>query len=110
MVAFLIWRDTPAGTVNNLVKSENEAKLTAILTYHVVPGKISAEALAADIRIQLKKNQPLFLPRPVRKYGFCSLGSLSDLIAEGVASVYLVLLRWSIDFEEGRPTLAPRFS
>ena len=40
----------PAGTVDTLVKPENKAKLTAILTYHVVPGKISAETLAADIK------------------------------------------------------------
>jgi uncharacterized surface protein with fasciclin (FAS1) repeats len=40
----------PAGTVDTLVKPENKAKLTAILTYHVVPGKISAEALAADVK------------------------------------------------------------
>src|SRR3981081_1016609 len=29
----------PAGTVDNLVKPENKATLTKILTYHVVPGK-----------------------------------------------------------------------
>jgi uncharacterized surface protein with fasciclin (FAS1) repeats len=40
----------PAGTVDTLVKPENKGKLTAILTYHVVPGKISAGALAADIK------------------------------------------------------------
>ena len=28
----------PAGTVETLLKPENKAKLTAILTYHVVPG------------------------------------------------------------------------
>jgi uncharacterized surface protein with fasciclin (FAS1) repeats len=31
----------PAGTVGNLVKPENKATLTKILTYHVVPGRIS---------------------------------------------------------------------
>jgi uncharacterized surface protein with fasciclin (FAS1) repeats len=35
----------PAGTVENLLKPENKAKLTAILTYHVVGGKV----LAADV-------------------------------------------------------------
>ena len=35
----------PAGTVETLLKPENKGQLTAILTYHVVPGK----ALAADI-------------------------------------------------------------
>lgn len=32
----------PAGTVETLVKPENKATLTSILTYHVVPGKVSA--------------------------------------------------------------------
>jgi uncharacterized surface protein with fasciclin (FAS1) repeats len=35
----------PRGTVENLLKPENKEKLTAILTYHVVPGKV----LAADV-------------------------------------------------------------
>ena len=35
----------PAGTVENLLKPENKEKLTAILTYHVVPGKV----MAADV-------------------------------------------------------------
>jgi len=33
----------PAGTVESLLKPENKAKLTAILTYHVVPGVVKAE-------------------------------------------------------------------
>jgi uncharacterized surface protein with fasciclin (FAS1) repeats len=33
----------PAGTVETLLKPENKAKLTAILTYHVVPGAVKAE-------------------------------------------------------------------
>ena len=32
----------PSGTVENLLKSENKDKLTAILTYHVVSGKVMA--------------------------------------------------------------------
>ena len=35
----------PAGTLDELLKPENKEKLTAILTYHVVPGKV----LAADV-------------------------------------------------------------
>jgi len=35
----------PAGTVEDLLKPENKDKLTAILTYHVVPG----EVMAADV-------------------------------------------------------------
>ena len=32
----------PAGTVEELLKPENKAKLTSILTYHVVSGKVTA--------------------------------------------------------------------
>ena len=39
----------PAGTVESLLKPENKAKLTAILTYHVVAGKV----MAADV-VKLK--------------------------------------------------------
>jgi uncharacterized surface protein with fasciclin (FAS1) repeats len=40
----------PAGTVPMLVKPENKAMLTSILTYHVVPGKITAAQIAANAR------------------------------------------------------------
>jgi len=40
----------PAGTVETLVKSENKAKLTSILTYHVVAGKHDAKSLEAKIK------------------------------------------------------------
>jgi uncharacterized surface protein with fasciclin (FAS1) repeats len=36
----------PAGTVDDLLKPENKDKLVAILTYHVVPGKVMAADLA----------------------------------------------------------------
>jgi uncharacterized surface protein with fasciclin (FAS1) repeats len=35
----------PKGTVANLVKPENKATLTEILTYHVVPGRYTADDL-----------------------------------------------------------------
>ena len=40
----------PPGTVDTLVKPENKATLTKILTYHVVPGKVSAADLSAKIK------------------------------------------------------------
>ena len=40
----------PAGTVDTLVKPENKATLTGILTYHVVPGRITAENIAAKAK------------------------------------------------------------
>ena len=39
----------PAGTVDTLLKPENKGKLTAVLTYHVVPGKLDAAALGSQI-------------------------------------------------------------
>ena len=40
----------PAGTVDTLVKPENKATLTSILTYHVVPGTITAKEIAAKAK------------------------------------------------------------
>lgn len=40
----------PAGTVETLVKPENKATLTSILTYHVVPGRVTASDLIAMIK------------------------------------------------------------
>lgn len=40
----------PAGTVDTLVKPENKAMLTKILTYHVVPGRITAAMIAANAK------------------------------------------------------------
>ena len=37
----------PAGTVETLVKPENKDTLTGILTYHVVPGRITAGQIAS---------------------------------------------------------------
>ena len=37
----------PAGTVETLVQPENKGTLTTILTYHVVPGRITAGQIAA---------------------------------------------------------------
>jgi uncharacterized surface protein with fasciclin (FAS1) repeats len=39
----------PAGTVDTLLKPENKGKLTTVLTYHVVPGRLDAAALGGQI-------------------------------------------------------------
>lgn len=41
----------PAGTVDNLLKPENKDTLVKILTYHVVPGKLTTK----DIKKMIKK-------------------------------------------------------
>ena len=40
----------PAGTVGTLLKPENKATLTKVLTYHVVPGRLDSAALAEKIQ------------------------------------------------------------
>ena len=40
----------PAGTVDTLLKPENKATLTKVLTYHVVPGRLTASELDRMIK------------------------------------------------------------
>ena len=40
----------PAGTVDTLLKPENKAMLTKVLTYHVVPGRLDSRKLDAAIK------------------------------------------------------------
>ena len=40
----------PAGTVDTLLKPENKGQLTAVLTYHVVPGRLTAADIVAKIK------------------------------------------------------------
>jgi uncharacterized surface protein with fasciclin (FAS1) repeats len=40
----------PAGTVDTLLKPENKQKLSQVLTYHVVAGKLDSAALARKIK------------------------------------------------------------
>jgi uncharacterized surface protein with fasciclin (FAS1) repeats len=40
----------PAGTVEALLKPEAKDKLVAVLTYHVVPGRYSAEDLMSEVK------------------------------------------------------------
>jgi uncharacterized surface protein with fasciclin (FAS1) repeats len=39
----------PAGTVENLLKPENRAQLTSILTFHVVPARATASAVSGKV-------------------------------------------------------------
>ncbi len=52
----------PAGTVEMLVMPENKEMLTKILTYHVVPGKISAK----DLMTWIKKNDGKYMTKTVQ--------------------------------------------
>lgn len=44
------FENLPEGTVESLLKPENKAKLTAVLTYHVLAGKYDFDALASAIK------------------------------------------------------------
>jgi uncharacterized surface protein with fasciclin (FAS1) repeats len=49
----------PAGTVETLVKPENKAALTKILTYHVVPGKLEARDLSEGKKLKTVEGEEL---------------------------------------------------
>lgn len=49
----------PKGTVETLVKPENKAKLTKILTYHVVPGKFEASDLTDGKKLKTVEGETL---------------------------------------------------
>jgi len=51
--------DAPAGTVDTLVKPENKATLTKILTYHVVPGKLEASGLTDGKKLKTVEGEEL---------------------------------------------------
>lgn len=44
------FKKLPAGTVETLLKPENKGILTAVLTYHVVAGRLDAKAIARLIK------------------------------------------------------------
>jgi uncharacterized surface protein with fasciclin (FAS1) repeats len=44
------FKKLPAGTVETLLKPENKDKLKSVLTYHVVPGRITAKDLKDKIK------------------------------------------------------------
>jgi uncharacterized surface protein with fasciclin (FAS1) repeats len=53
----------PAGTVDTLVKPENKATLTKILTYHVVPGRLEASDLTDGKKLKTAEGEVLTVKR-----------------------------------------------
>jgi uncharacterized surface protein with fasciclin (FAS1) repeats len=49
----------PAGTVETLLKPENKAQLVAILTYHVVPGSVTADKVVKLDSATTVQGQPV---------------------------------------------------
>ena len=53
------FKKLPPGTVEDLLKPENKAKLTAILTYHVVPGKMMAAEVVKMKSLKSVQGSPI---------------------------------------------------
>nr|WP_225986678.1 fasciclin domain-containing protein [Rufibacter sp. LB8] len=53
----------PAGTVETLLKPENKAKLAAVLTFHVVPGKLQAKDLKNGQKLKTVNGETLTVTR-----------------------------------------------
>jgi uncharacterized surface protein with fasciclin (FAS1) repeats len=49
----------PAGTVESLLKPENKDKLIAVLTYHVVPGRVFSDAAAKGATVDTLQGQSI---------------------------------------------------
>lgn len=49
----------PAGTVESLLKPENKGQLTAILTYHVVPGRVFSDKVVASKSLKTVQGQEI---------------------------------------------------
>ena len=75
----------PKGTLESLLKPENKQKLVAILTYHVVPGKVTAKDVksgkvktASGSSFKMKVSDPV----DIRRYASFSFGELRAPIAK----------------------------
>jgi uncharacterized surface protein with fasciclin (FAS1) repeats len=49
----------PSGTVDTLLAPENQAQLTSVLTYHVVPSKVLSSDLSDGMTITTVQGEPL---------------------------------------------------
>jgi len=82
----------PAGTVDNLLKPENKAKLTGILTYHVVSGTMDSKMLMEKIKagggkatLQTVQGEPLIIMEKDKKLWLKdSKGNLSEITIKDV--------------------------
>jgi uncharacterized surface protein with fasciclin (FAS1) repeats len=62
----------PSGTVENLLRPENKQKLSSILTYHVVPGKVMASEVVNLSHARTVNGQSLMI---TTRYGFVMVGN-----------------------------------
>ena len=84
----------PAGTVDTLVKPENKATLTKILTYHVVPGKLEASDLTDGKKLKTVEGEEL----TVKQSG----GKVWIVDAKGGTSTVTISERQSVERRDPR--------
>ncbi len=76
----------PAGTVQNLLKPENRSQLANILTYHVVPGRISSLSLAPGSNTTVRTLQGKTLMVSVNATGEITVNGARVVLADMAAS------------------------
>src|SRR3984893_521181 len=104
----------PAGTVDTLVKPENKATLTKILTYHVVPGKLEASDLTDGKKLKTAEGEELTVKKADGKVwiidakGGSSMVTISNVHqSNGVVNVVDTVLM-PASYPRARPQLPPR--
>ena len=71
----------PAGTLNDLLKPENKQKLQRILTYHVVPGRVSSTDVVTNLaRIRISAS-------PSTRLSASAFVQYNDLADEVITSI-----------------------
>ena len=78
----------PKGTVETLVKPESKATLTKILTYHVVPGKLTASELKDGEKLKTVQGETLTVKKSGSKISLMDAkgGSSNITIADVIQS------------------------
>ena len=77
----------PAGTVENLVKPENNATLTNILTYHVVTGAFKSTDLKDGQKVKTVQGEELTIGYKQRKWTITyAKGGIANIIIADVIS------------------------
>ncbi len=80
----------PAGTVESLIKPENKAKLTGILTYHVVPGAYKAADIKEGMTLKTVQGEMLTFTMKDGKWWIngTSMVTIADVVSSnGVTHV-----------------------
>ena len=78
----------PKGTVDDLLKPENKERLVAVLTYHLIPGKImSADVVTTDAKTVNGKKLPITVDAGKVKAGKANVVKTDIPASNGVIHV-----------------------